>query len=62
MVDETHSNAISYFKWVIVDNVGSWSYVGSQGPFYTKSETESIFATKEYAYCRLVLELGNSID
>lgn len=43
MQDSTHDGAISYFKWVIVDNVGSWSYVGSQGPFYTKNESDQRF-------------------
>ena len=47
MTDSTHQNAISYFKWVIVEQVGSWSYVGSQGPFYTKSETDTLLNTKQ---------------
>lgn len=46
MTDSSHSNAISYFKWVITDNVGAWSYVGSQGPFYTKSETDTLLNAK----------------
>lgn len=46
MSDSTHSNAISYFKWVIAENIGAWSYVGSQGPFYTKSETDTLLNAK----------------
>lgn len=44
MQDSTHNNAISYFRWVITNNVGAWNYVGSEGPFYTKGETETILA------------------
>jgi len=40
--DSTHNDALSYYRWVITDNVGAWVYVGSEGPFYTKSETETI--------------------
>lgn len=46
MTDSTHQNAISYFKWVIVDETGNWSYVGSQGPFYTKGETDNLLNQK----------------
>lgn len=37
--DSTHENAISYYRWVIAEHSGSWQYVGSEGPYYTKSET-----------------------
>ena len=40
--DNTHNNAITYYKWVIGQqtHTGSWSYVGQSGPYYTKSETQ----------------------
>ncbi len=38
--DSTHDNAMSYYRWVITGNVGSWQYVGSEGPYYTKSEID----------------------
>lgn len=38
--DSTHNDAMSYYRWVITNNVGSWDYVGSEGPFYTKSEND----------------------
>lgn len=28
--DETHNGDRSYYRWVITDNVGSWSYIGSE--------------------------------
>jgi hypothetical protein len=40
--DSTHDNALSYYRWVITNNVGAWVYVGSEGPFYTKGETDTI--------------------
>ena len=38
--DSTHNNAMSYYRWVITNNVGQWVYVGSEGPYFTKSETQ----------------------
>lgn len=40
--DSTHDNALSYYRWVITNNIGAWVYVGSEGPFYTKGETDTI--------------------
>lgn len=37
--DSTHSDALSYYRWD--KETSTWSYVGSEGPFYTKSETYS---------------------
>ena len=47
MQDSTHDNAISYYRWVIVNHVGSWEYVGSEGPYYTKSETDILLNAKQ---------------
>ena len=44
--DSTHNNAIAYYRWVVVDHVGSWVYVGSEGPYYTKSETDVLLQGK----------------
>ena len=43
MQDSTHSNAISYYRWVS----NSWSYIGSEGPFYTKGETDTLLNAKQ---------------
>lgn len=45
--DSTHSNAMSYYKWVITSNVGAWVYVGSEGPFYTKNEADVLLNSKQ---------------
>lgn len=45
--DSTHNNALSYYRWVITSNVGAWNYVGSEGPFYTKSETDTLLNAKQ---------------
>ena len=47
MQDSIHDNAISYYRWVIVNHVGSWVYVGSEGPYYTKSETDTLLNAKQ---------------
>ena len=46
LTDSTHNDALSYYRWVVTDSVGSWFYVGSEGPFYTKSEVNSLLNEK----------------
>ena len=46
LVDSTHSNAATYYRCVEVSNVKSWSYIGSEGAYYTKSESDSLFVDK----------------
>ena len=41
LTDETHDDAISYYRWN--DTTNTFTYIGSQGPFYTKSETDATF-------------------
>lgn len=41
LIDETHDDAISYYRWNGTTDV--FTYIGSQGPFYTKSETDATF-------------------
>lgn len=41
LTDETHDDAISYYRWS--DATNAFIYIGSQGPFYTKSETDATF-------------------
>lgn len=41
LTDETHDDAISYYRWN--DTTEMFTYIGSQGPFYTKSETDATF-------------------
>ena len=41
LTDETHDDAISYYRWN--DTANMFTYIGSQGPFYTKSETDAAF-------------------
>lgn len=41
LTDETHDDAISYYRWN--DTTNAFTYIGSQGPFYTKSETDAAF-------------------
>lgn len=41
--DSTHNNAMSYYRWTS----STWNYIGSEGPFYTKSETDSLLNAKQ---------------
>ena len=42
--DSTHNNATSYFRWK--KSTSTWQYVGSEGPYYTKSETDALLNNK----------------
>lgn len=44
MQDSTHSNALSYYRWTIENDEGSWVFVGSEGPFHTKGEMLEMLA------------------
>lgn len=45
MQDESKNDAISYYRCNdnTVSGAYGWTYIGSQGPFYTKSEADSMF-------------------
>ena len=43
LVDSTHSNAATYYRCVETGGVKSWSYIGSEGAYYTKSESDNKF-------------------
>ena len=36
--DSTHNNASTYYRW----NLSTWVYIGAEGPYYTKSETDTM--------------------
>ena len=40
--DSTHSNATSYYRW----HNSTWNYIGSEGPYYTKGETDTLLNGK----------------
>lgn len=44
LVDSTHSGAATYYRCVEIGGVKSWSYIGSEGAYYTKGEADSLFA------------------
>lgn len=43
--DETHNNAMSYYRWST--STSTWSYIGSEGPYYTKSESDTLLLAKQ---------------
>lgn len=42
--DSTHNNATSYFRWK--KSSSTWQYIGSEGPYYTKSEADTLLNGK----------------
>lgn len=44
LADETHEDAIAYYRWSTTTE--AWSFIGSQGPYYTISETDTLLAGK----------------
>lgn len=42
--DETHGDAISYYRWSTTSS--SFSYVGSEGPYYTQAQTDTLLDAK----------------
>lgn len=45
LVDSTHNNSATYYRCIETNNVKSWSYIGSEGAYYTKSEADARFVT-----------------
>ena len=45
--DNTHNEAMTYYRWVISGSSGSWQYIGQEGPYYTKSESDSLLNAKQ---------------
>ena len=43
LVDSTHDGAATYYRCVETGGVKSWSYIGSEGAYYTKGEADSKF-------------------
>ena len=43
--DSTHNDAMSYYRWSV--STSTWSYIGSEGPYYTKSEANSLLGAKQ---------------
>lgn len=53
--DETHDDAISYYRFN--KPTGTWTYIGSQGPYYTKEQTDDLLDAKQDK-----LTAGNGIN
>ena len=42
--DSTHNDATSYYRWK--KHTSTWQYIGSEGPYYTKGETDALLNGK----------------
>lgn len=45
--DESRQDETTYYRWVITGGVGAWVLIGEEGPYYTKSQADSLFATQQ---------------
>lgn len=43
--DSTHNDAMTYYRWL--KNTSTWQYIGQEGPYYTKSETDAFLQGKQ---------------
>lgn len=43
LVDSTHNNSATYYRCTETNNVKSWTYIGAEGAYYTKSEADNKF-------------------
>lgn len=43
LVDSTHNNAATYYRCTESGGVKSWTYIGAEGAYYTKSEADGRF-------------------
>ena len=46
LVDSSHDNSATYYRCIETAEVKSWSYIGSEGAYYTKSESDTKFVAK----------------
>ena len=42
--DSTHNDAMTYYRWLKASS--TWQYIGQEGPYYTKSETDTLLTSK----------------
>ena len=42
--DSTHNDATSYYRWKKTQS--TWQYIGSEGPYYTKAQTDALLNGK----------------
>lgn len=43
--DETHGDALTYYRWSKTNQ--TWSYIGQEAPYYSKSQTDTLFLGKQ---------------
>lgn len=61
--DETHSNETAYYRWSTTTS--TFSYVGSEGPYYTESEIDIMLAGKQdtlTAGANITIDANNEIS
>lgn len=47
LLDSTHNDARSYYRWIVTEGTGSWSYIGSEAIGYSKDEIDYYLSLKQ---------------
>ena len=62
LVDSTHDNAATYYRCVESGGIKSWSYIGAEGAYYTKSEADGRFVAQTTTINGHALSSNISLD
>lgn len=62
LVDSTHNDAATYYRCTESGGVKSWTYIGSEGPYYTKSEADAEFVPQTRTINNKALSSNITLD
>ena len=62
LVDSTHNNAATYYRCTESGGVKSWTYIGSEGAYYTKSEADAEFVPQTRTVNNKALSSNITLD
>ena len=62
LVDSTHNDAATYYRCVENGSIKSWSYIGSEGAYYTKGEADAAFVPQTRTVNNKALSSNITLD
>jgi len=62
LVDSTHDDAATYYRCTESGGVKSWTYIGSEGAYYTKGEADSTFVPQTRTINNKALSSNITLD
>ena len=60
--DETHDNEITYYRWVVSGATGTWTYVASEGAYYTTTQIDQMLTGYYLKNAHLIPTADNTYD